>query len=497
MFRQTHLLIWMRCRSVSNRLMHASSVHWLRLVAGSVLAASAILWLGDRCAAFLLRVPEAVATPGLNRALVSGQAALEAAFWVSAIGSAVLSFRVMESLFRRPDVRVLEALPVCPYARFVDRTMIGISEAILVAVSLATFFVPLVWHSAPFVAGISALQILAALGITVPVSIAVNVHFGSRDSRADSSSRASIDPYSGTGQAFVFGPGVALAFSLVVCLLIKLALGELLVHGRPSNAFWLGVGISVCVAFVALISGLRDFVRCHGTIAASFREAETVGFGVLMEYQKSNFGRRLWGERILGSRDALLYRASALQLQRCSLLARYGYGGFVVAVGASVLWNGPAAIPNWSVACTPIVLFAVLTTTWRKVMEAAAPFAALPVSEMERIRSDTLMGLREVLLPSICIAGFLLWARRDAVEACLFTVCVAPAINGVVSLLRSFRMTAISPSTKVPFLTGLAAASGAILHLPVAALILLGIALGGNAVPWIFKGEQPLDRKVT
>ena len=150
MFRQTHLLIRMRCRAVANRLSSVSRMHWLRLISGLGFATFGLIWLGDRCASLLLRIPQEVATPGLTRTLVAGHGALEAAFWVSAIGAAVLSFRVMESLFRREDARVLEALPIQPVARFVDRLLLGLWESIWVSVCVATFFVPLAWHNAVY-----------------------------------------------------------------------------------------------------------------------------------------------------------------------------------------------------------------------------------------------------------------------------------------------------------------------------------------------------------
>src|SRR5690554_341556 len=130
----THLRILMRARrrGIRNRVGAQSSLNWTVLAGFLAVLVGGLLLLGHAAAPGLLRPPmdlvTAIGMTTTDGKLPAGAAALEAAFWLAALASSVLNFRVMELLFRRKDVRALEHFPLQLSALYVDRLLAALGE---------------------------------------------------------------------------------------------------------------------------------------------------------------------------------------------------------------------------------------------------------------------------------------------------------------------------------------------------------------------------------
>ncbi|MEM1350375.1 MAG: hypothetical protein AAGI01_17580, partial [Myxococcota bacterium] len=258
------------------------------LTAFAVLASAlALLGLGHLAAPSLLVPPIATATPtGLEpkSAMVAGQSALESAFWLTLLVTAVSTFRVMELLFRREDIRALGVLPVPAAAMFADRVVAALLEVCILSLPIGLFFVPLTWH------GHSRTALVCALMPTLGVLIAQGIGFGVQlffgHGAFSSSSDAAADP----SQAFLYAPGASLGIAAVATLLLKLGLGEVLRTGALTRAAQIGVGGALGIGALGFAVGWRYFTATgpgYIRMLAGFREADFMGFTVIIDQQTS------------------------------------------------------------------------------------------------------------------------------------------------------------------------------------------------------------------
>lgn len=371
----SHLRILLRARVVGlkNRTSAHGAAQWAGLAVLFVVLFGGLVALGHAAAPGLLAPPTDVVTAmGMGDEqghLPAGAAALEAAFWLAALASSVLNFRVMELLFRRKDIRAVEPYPVKLYALYVDRLLAALGEALGAALVLAPFFLPLLWHGGGLAAATSIALIAVGLLTSSAIGFAVQLSAGSTMSGQPSHENKgeTRDIYGGAGQVFLYSPGVALAVSVIVILLAKLALGEVLKAGHATRAFGVGLGILAAAFVVALVVSYRYFVSAFPRMTARFHEADFVGYEVSAKHQQSEFGSKKLGEALLPAAARPVFRAYALQFGRRYMLARWSYALGWIAGGIAVFRLSEAALPGWLVVTLPAIAAATQVNPWTRL----------------------------------------------------------------------------------------------------------------------------------
>ncbi len=402
----TNVLLRARMRALTNRWRTADP-GLRRLIGGGALATLAILLvLGHLSAPALMLPPLQTATPtGLEprASTVAGQAAMEAAFWLACFISAVFSFRVMELLFRRDDIRIVSSLPLSPRALYLDRLMYGTGEALIWGAVPAVFFVPLCWHDGAWACVSAAALCVVTPLVTLGAGVGAQLFAGATEFGVtrDAAGRPVVDGYGGAGQLFIFAPGAALAISIVLVLLSKLGLQEMLRLQAPNRATSLGVGLAIGVAAVGVILGWRYFKKHYYRMLAGFREADFVGFEAPLDYQTSAFdtARRL--ESLLSEEARGVYRRHILQYGRRFALLRYGYPIAWLLYGVGAFTFSAAALPDWGMASAPLVVLALLVNPWTRLRTEGihtSPMQALPVSPRAEREARDLFALREMAM---------------------------------------------------------------------------------------------------
>ncbi len=417
-----HLGILMKARvtGLRNRASGRAAGWWLAIVGAVVVLAGGLAALGHAAAPGLLEPPADVVTAigmgGEDGQLPAGAAALEAAFWLAALASSVLNFRVMELLFRRKDIRSVEPYPIRLYALYVDRLISALGEALGAALMLAPFFIPLVWHEGGLAAATSIALLVLGLLTSSAIGFAVQLGAGSTMTGNPSGERKgeTRDIYGGAGQVFLYSPGVALAVSVIVILLAKLVLGEVLKAGEATRAFGVGLGILGGAFVSALLVSYRYFVRGFPRMAARFHEADFVGYDVSAKHQESEFGRKRFGETLLPKAARVVFRAYALQFARRYMLARWTYGLGWLAAGVAVFRLSEAALPGWLVVTLPAIAAATLVNPWvrlsaPRIRPAYQNLLALP--DNADLAAAVVFAVRECLLVTVPYAVLVVLAQ--------------------------------------------------------------------------------------
>lgn len=400
----TRLLLRARTRAWRNRLAHLSPSSKQATFLGIILGACALLIGGHLSADALLVPPIETATPtGLEprSSQVAGAAALELAFWLTAFTSAVLSFRTMELLFRRDDIRSVDKLPLTMRAYFTDRVVYGLLEVAVVGITAALFFLPMTWHGKPWVALACALLSVGGPLVTLGAGLGVQLFFGGAEfGRPANTDRTVVDGYGGAGQFFIFSPGIALAISIVAVLLLKLGLGEMIRLESFNRATAVGLGLTSALGVVGAVVGWSYFSKSYLRMLAGFREADFVGFEPPMDYQTSAYDKPQLGEQLVGDASIGVFRRHVLQYGRRFALTRYMYA-LLWVLYAVALWSLSAdALPTCA-ATTPLIFLAILTNPWTRLGSAGIrtmPMQALPVSKSAEDRASSAFALRESLL---------------------------------------------------------------------------------------------------
>lgn len=454
-----HLQVLMRARrrGFLNRLRGQGRPARFAVFGLIMLLGAGLLALGYFAAPGLLKPPEDLVTAvGMKTSedpLPAGAAALEAAFWLAALCSSVLNFRVMELLFRRKDVRALEHFPLGLSALYIDRLLATLFEALGAAFCVALFFLPLIWRGGALAALVSTslvtvgLLTSAALGFALQLGAGASV--GETAEAEPSTPRATrSNTSSGASQVFLYAPGIALAVSVIVILMAKLAFGEVLKAGAPTRAFGVGLGILGLVFGGAIISSFRSFLRAFPQMSARFHEVDFVGYTVSASHQVSDFAKKRFGERLLPAAARPLYRGYALQFGRSYTLMRWGYGLSWLAAGIALFRASEAALPAWLIASLPAILAATLVNPWRRLSSERIRPAyqrLLPLSTRLDDRAAQTFTLGELALFCAPYALLVLlsrglrfqnWSQGLALAALAILACAA--LNGALSLAWRF-----------------------------------------------------------
>lgn len=457
----SHLRILMRARrrGLLNRVGAQTSLRWTVLLAVFGVLFGGLLLLGNAAAPGLLRPPmDLVTAIGMNTPdgkLPAGAAALEAAFWLAALASSVLNFRVMELLFRRKDVRALEYFPLQLSALYVDRLLAALGEALATAFVLAPFFIPLIWHGGGLAAGASIALIVVGLLTSSAIGFAVQLGAGAslakketvdpKAARADTSNTPQTS--SGSAQVFLYAPGVALGVSVIIILLAKLFFGEVIKAGEPTRAFGVGLGILGVGFVIAVAMSFRYFVSAFPSMSARFHEVDFIGYSVSASHQTSEFLKPRFGEALLPPSARSIFRSYALQFGRRYMLARWSYALGWLAAGIALFRLSEAAFPFWLVVTLPAIAAATLVNPWLRLSSKRIRPSyqnLLALGKNEDTQAAIAFGLRELLLfaaPYALLALIALgarggdWATAAALAALSLGGCLA--INGAMALIWS------------------------------------------------------------
>ncbi len=449
--------IWrLRRRSAKNRLARlapGSRKAALAVVSGFVIA---LLVAGHLAADLLMEPPIDLATPrGLApEDLPAGAAALEAAFWLSVLLASVLNFRVLELLFRRPDIMAMQVLPIEPSALFLDRLFATWTEAAVAALATSIFFVPLFWHGGGAAAVASMAMLFGALIFGSTISLVVMLMATQRlippSEDEDGNRRPAVtDVYGGTGQILLYAPALALGSVVVLALFWKLLLGEPLRLGHFNDPFWIGSAIVVGTSLACLVVAYRVFVTDYFAMAPRFHEADAADYSAFIDYQTSSFDRPQRWEFGLSQDTAVIYRVLVLDDDRRMASARVGYAVVLLLAIAGLGLIEIDALPLWAAAMIPAILTALFANPWRRITKRLRSLdaeLALPVAPDDlRVATDR-AALREFLyigVPYALAAALILGHFRDLAMGGVMTALLAISsglfLTSCLSLARRFR----------------------------------------------------------
>lgn len=454
----THLRILLRARrrGIINRIAGQSSFSWAIFAVLLSTLIGGLLLLGNAAAPGLLRPPmDLVTAIGMGRGegeLPAGSAALEAAFWLAALASSVLNFRVMELLFRRKDVRALEHFPIRLYALYVDRLLAALGEAVGAALLLTPFFIPMIWHGGGLAAGASIALVAVGLLTSSAIGFAVQLGAGTGLAKTEAADptvarAATRNTSSGSAQVFLYAPGIALAVSVIIILMAKLALGEVIKAGEPTRALGVGLGILGIGFVLALAMSFRYFVRAFPRMSARFHEVDFIGYSVSASHQTSEFLEPRLGESLLPASARSVYRGYTIQFGRRYMLARWSYGLGWLAAGIALFRLSEAALPIWLLVTLPTIAVATLVNPWVRLSSSRIRPNYQNLLAL-RVRNDTqaaiAFGLRELLLFAGPYALMALvaqgyrggdWATAVGLAALSLGGCIA--LNGAMALIWS------------------------------------------------------------
>lgn len=402
----TALLLGARKRAALNRWSMANGSTRAGIMIATLAVVAALLLAGHLAADRLLVPPIETMTPTGFEARakqVAGQTAVELAFWISTFIGAVFSFRVMELLFRRPDIRTVDKLPFPMSALFIDRLVVALLEALTWGVASSIFFIPLAWNGSPWGAIVCVLLLLLSPIATLGIGLGVQLFAGAGEFGGSTSpdGARSVDGYGGAGQMFIFAPGVALAGAAIAVMLLKLGLQEALRLESFNRATATGVTIAMSLSVVSTFLGWRAFKQHYFRMLAGFREADFVGFAATMDYQQSAYEEVHWLERFLPQEARGTFRRHLLQYGRRFALTRYAYPLLWLMLGLALFNFSKEALPIWATALVPMLLLTTLLDPWSRLGTPGIktmPSQALPVTLQHEAAASQLFAAREVLL---------------------------------------------------------------------------------------------------
>ena len=342
--------------------------------------------------------------PAEGDVVTAGGPIVDAAFWIGVLGAAVLSFRVMENIYRTQDTRTLSTWPVPLGAQFTYRFLrSGAEVAVLFALS-ALFLTPLALQTGDprALAGMGLVGGGLFLGLTVGFVVQLRAGVASfvrKGRTALDSGIGRMDAGGGTAAAFYMSPGAALVATLVGLLLLKLAVVDEFFARGATKLFWIGIAVPAAVSAVSVFLARRDFIRHYPVLLARFFEADLVQFDSGYDYHLSvTAGRRGVFERLVPASLLPLVRKDALQLGRRHPLHKLAVGALWIAV-AIAIWGDRAA--PLTLALLPVCFVSVVSAPWARLYghELEPGMAAtLPILAGRAHAAKLLVGLRDAFV---------------------------------------------------------------------------------------------------
>lgn len=436
---------------LTNRWAAVSSARRRKVALLATITLGFLLVAGHLAAPLLMAPPLDLATPrGLTEDdLPAGAGALEAAFWLSALIAAVLNFRVLELLFRRPDVVALQPLPIEPPAFFLDRLLATLGEALGASLITSLFFLPLVWHDggAAFLACTAMLAGGLIVGglVSLAVTLAATRQLVPDEPSSSGNARRPVaaDAYGGPGQILLYAPALSLAGIVVLLLFWKLLIGEPLRLGHLSDPFVVGTLLLVGIAAACLAYAYRLFCDAYFSMVPRFHEADSTDYNALIDYQTSSFDTPRRSEIGLGN-SAAVFRVILIDDDRRMAGRRVGHAVVLALAVLGLLFLDPDVLPPWAIGLVPATLLALFINPWARLKrrsQCITDTMALPVSPGIRGRAIARLALRESLFLSVpyALAVILVlgWWRSmgdTSVEIGLFSLAAGPAISALMAL---------------------------------------------------------------
>ncbi len=494
-------IVRLRRRLALNRLGAVDGERRRSALFALVGAAAAIVVGGHVAAPTLMAPPVDLATPrGLSPdELPAGMMALEASFWLTALVASVLNFRVLELLFRRPDIVALQPLPIEAGALFSDRLAAATTEAVVAATAASLFFVPLLWHGGTPAAVASIAMLFGGLLFGTAVSLLVMVLATQRliPDDTDSKRPSLTDSYGGPGQLLLYAPAVALGGIVVVALFWKLLLGEPIRPGGSMQLFWVGTAVLLATTAAGLMVCYRAFVEDYYEMAPRFHEIDAADFSAVADYQTSSFDTsRIW-ETGLNSQMRSTVRALLLDDDRRMAGSRVGYAVVLILAVVGLITVELDALPMWVAAMVPAIVTAVIVNPWHRLYERVRCLdnpLGLPVAAAARQTAVDRLGFREFLFiggPYAIAAAVILGYFRDlGIEGLVVGGCALAAgigLAGAVSIGRRLGaeglVMRVLPATVVIGLTACAIAS-------IIGAAVVSIAIGAAAILLSFRARS-------
>ena len=331
-----------------------------------------------------------------------GGVALEMAFWLASLASAVTSFRVMEAFFRTGDARILAPLPIPTQTLFVYRLLGAAREAMAITAGAAALFMPVLWRGD--LGLYSACMLVWGLGMltTLSVGFGVQMYAGASNVKGE----AAFDAHGPTG--FVMAPGIALAASVVLILVEKLVAEELLKASGVNKAARFGLGLCIGSSVVGLGLAYRWFTQHFHAMYADFLQADLFVLDVGYEYFKEGPAPPSGLDRRLPSRLIPLVRKDRLQYRRRYALSRLLSWGIAVALGGYLMAQGSGALPVALVVASPLIVLVVFANPWLRLTgnELERGLAAgLPVTRAERVQAKSWVAFQETIALTLPLAA--------------------------------------------------------------------------------------------
>ncbi len=206
-----------------------------------------------------------------------GGTVLEMAFWLASLAAALESFRVMEAVYRTGDAHTLAPLPIDPGIIYVYRMLGALMEGMVIVVLAAALFAPVAWRGELALYGACMWVWGSGMLVTVAVSLAVALYAGIANLKEESGG-SFFGP-----MAFALGPGIALAISVSIILILKLVAEDVLRVGFGTGArvgSILALGTVLFALGVGYIWARRAYYRAY----AGFFEADLFVFDTDYQY---------------------------------------------------------------------------------------------------------------------------------------------------------------------------------------------------------------------
>lgn len=485
-------MIGLRKRLATNRLSHITGREKRITFLVSLLCLAGLLLGGHLAAPTLMEPPLDLATPrGLHpEDLPKGAAALEAAFWLTTLLASVLNFRVLELLFRRPDIITLQTLPIAPRALFLDRLIASLTEALVVATAISVFFVPLTWHGGAAAALASYAMLLLGLSLGSLIALAVMLAATRQlipPSKGQKPRGQSLDAYGGTGQILLYAPAASLGGIVVAALFLKLLIGEPLRLARLSEPFLIGITVLATIGLYSLRFAYKSFVAHYYEMAPRFHEADAAEFSSFIDYQDSNFLQKRRWELGLPERTGLVYRALSIDDDRRVAGARVGYFIVVTLAVLALMTLELSAMPSWVLATFPLILTAIVINPWKRIAARAQLLhhpIAMPIASKDRAIATSRAAIREyayLALPYTLALALILGHFRglgfDVAPLIAAAIFGGPGLAGLIGILLNTGIPQLTARWAPPLL-GVLLIATAIASLP----LFLGLSLGFTLV---------------
>ncbi len=330
---------------------------------------------------------------------------VDVAFWLGAVAIAVVSFRIMENIYRKQDARLLSLYPIDLKSQFVYRFALSLLEVLGAGFLIFLFLLPIYLQTGQprVLAGFGL--VMGGLWVALTVGFAIQLYAGmvsfvatgKSGSPAETVSR--LDAGGGTSAAFYFSPAAALVGSLALFLLLKLAVVDEWFARGASRLFWIGLGIPLASSLVSLVLARGWFSLHYPRLLARFYETDLIQLDTGYNYHKSaQQGRQGLFEQLVPQRYLALYRKEVLQISRRypvnRLLSLVLWG--VVAILAYGNRLGPWGLS--AVTCVALLLFlAPWSRLYGRDLEPGIAHQ-LPIAPRDAHTAKTMAALRELLI---------------------------------------------------------------------------------------------------